>query len=108
MTRTLLKLARVALLAAMALLSVSAYAVDSTLETRTKESLQKAENDREKMRLIGKLSDINFGLPAELIYLKQLYSLTSRNKDNYSNTYKAMAISHICRWETDMFRMTFT
>ena len=98
MTRTLLKLARVALLAAMALLSVSAYAVDSTLETRTKESLQKAENDREKMRLIGKLSDINFGLPAALIYLKQLYILTSRNKDNYSNTYKAMAISHICRY----------
>ena len=98
MTQAIMKYVRIAILAAMSLIAVSVYAADSALEARTKESLKKADTDREKMKFLGKLSDINFGLPAELVYLKQLYGLTSKNKANYSNTYKAMAISHICRY----------
>ena len=98
MTQAIMKYVRMAILAAMLLIAVSVYAADNALEARTKESLKKADTDREKMKFLGKLSDINFGLPAELVYLKQLYGLTSKNKANYSNTYKAMAISHICRY----------
>ncbi|MGN0213470.1 MAG: ATP-binding protein [Muribaculaceae bacterium] len=81
---------------AMLVFAVSA-ASGSDLEQRTKDNLQKAQTIDEKMKCLGKLADMNFSMPAELGYLKQLYQLSRQHSAN-ANAYKAMAISHICRY----------
>lgn len=91
-------MARLATFMAFAMLAFAAFAAaGNALEQRTQQNLQKAKTIDEKMKYLGKLADMNFSMPAELGYLKQLYQLSLQRSAN-ANTYKAMAISHICRY----------
>ena len=52
----------------------------------------------EKMLDLGRLADREFGFPAELHYMKQLYNMSAGGTGKTENKFKALAISHICRY----------
>lgn len=83
----------VIVLAMVALSYVPAKATGS-LSGKTGDSSARME----KMIALERLADREFGFPAELHYMKQLYSMSADGNGRTENMFKALAISHICRY----------
>ncbi len=61
------------------------------------QQLETATSPEVKMSLLEHLSDAYFGQPEERYYLQQLYEHSNGSSD-YHNEFKAVAISHLCRY----------
>lgn len=59
--------------------------------------LRHSKDHPEKMHILERLADMDFGFSSELDYLKQLYSMTHGNTDE-DRVFRSLAISHICRY----------